>query len=270
MNTRVIAVLVIAASLAPAVALGAGFAKDPIFLSRTPVTEGQSVRVYAVISNTESTAFTGTLVFYDNKIKIGSSNINLAVGATQTASVSWTPTGGSHAVNAQLVASDGTVTEQSQNTFSIASKPKAADSVFSTTSTQSQSAAVIESSVDIQKSIANVSPQVASAAAPVFTIIDGGRNAIADTLDSQIEATQKKVASAPKPGLVAGAVTEDVKVENPTTGFWYWLYTAYLYILQALRWLVGNAGVFYPIIAFAFLYFLFRMYRRFRRPAWQR
>jgi hypothetical protein len=255
----------------PALALGAGFAKDPLFLSRTPVTEGQSVRVYAVISNTSAETFTGTLVFYDEKVKIGSSNISLAVGATQTASVSWTPSAGSHAVNAQLVASDGTVTEHIAKTFTINQKSQEV-SAFS--SAQSQTAATIDSSKDIQKSIANVSPQVAGAAAPVFTIIDGSRNAIADTLDSQIAATKKKVAAAPKPGIVAGDSTEntfkDAQLQNPTTGFWYWLYTAYLYILQALRWLVGNAGVFYPVLAIAFLYLLFRMYRRFRRPSWQR
>ncbi len=267
MYKKAVVGFVAAAALVPSLAFGAGFAKDSIFLSRTPVTEGQSVRIYAVVSNTETTAFTGTLVFYDNKVKLSSSNISLAAGATQTASASWTPTGGSHAISAQLVTDSGTVAEQAANTFTISPKPQTA-SAFSTA--DPQSAAAIGSSDDIQKNIANVSPQVASATAPVFTIIDGGRNAIADTLDSQIAATQKKVASAPKPGLVAGATTEDIKVENPTTGFWYWLYSAYLYILQALRWLVGNAGVFYPVLALAFLYFLFRMYRRFRRPSWQR
>jgi len=254
--------------LAPAVAVGAGFAKDPLFLSSSPVTEGQTVHVYAVITNTSNAAFVGTLVFDDNGVRIGSESINLAAGGTETGSVLWTPAAGTHPVTAELVASDGAVAEQVSETFDVAAN--AAADTAPASAAQTQSAASIDSSAAIQKDIANVSPQAANASQPVFSAIDGARNNAADFLDGQIAATKEKVAATPKPGIVAGASTEDVQIQNPSNGFWYWFYTAYLYILTALRWLIGNAGVFYPVLAILFLYLLWRLFRRYRRPTWDR
>jgi len=252
--------------LLPSIALGAGFAKDPIFLSRTPVTEGQSVRVYAVISNTDTGAFVGTLVFYDGDSKIGSNEINLAAGATQTASALWTPAAGTHNLNAKLVAKDGSVAEQVSGAFTIQEKPKPVSTT--TAASKNQSAATIDSSQNIQSSIAGVSPQVASATEPAFNAIDNARGSVAGALDSQIASTKAKLGKTPQLGIVAGASTQDAQLTNTASGVWYWLYTVYLYVLEGLRWLIGNAGVFYPFIAIAFLYFIWRMFRRYRRPAY--
>ena len=57
-------------------------------------------------------------------------------------------------------------------------------------------------------------------------------------------------------------------VSNPAGSFWYVLQTLYFYLLTVLRFIVGSAGVFYPVVAILFLYFLWRMFRRFRRPAY--
>lgn len=255
--------------LLPSFVLAAGFAKDPLFLSNTPVTEGQSVHVYAVISNTDPAAFVGTLVFYDGDKKIGSNALHLAAGATETASIWWTPSAGAHNIHAQLVGKDGSIAEQIAQEFTINAKPQPVAATVPAPAF-AQTAATIDSSAAIQKDIANLSPQVASASQPVFNVVDSARNGIANVLDGQIVTTKQKVAAAPKPGIVAGASTQDVQVQNPTTGFWYWLYTIYLWLLLGLRWLVGNAGVFYPVLAVAFLYFIYKMYRHFRRPAWQR
>lgn len=248
--------------LTPSLAMSAGFAKDPIFLSRTPVMEGQSVRIFAIATNNDNAAFAGMMVFYDKQSKIGEVPVSLASGATQTVSIPWLPSGGSHNISAKLVAKDGAVSEEISKTFTIQEKPKPA------ATSSSQSAAAIDSSKNIQDSIAGVSPQVAGASEPIFKIIDGARGFAADFLDKQIDAAKKKVGTTPKPGVTLGSsdtAFSDVKVENGATGFWYWLYSAYLYILQALRWLVGSAAILYPFIALLFLYSIWRMYRRFRR-----
>jgi hypothetical protein len=255
--------------LLPSLSLAAGFAKDPIFLSKTPVTAGQSVHMYAVISNADASAFVGTLVFYDNNAKIGSDKVNLAAGATQTASILWTPSAGAHPVTAELVANDGTVAEQVSQNFTVDADP----AVAAQAAASSQAAATIDSSTAIQNDIANVSPQVANASVPVFTVIDGARNSVADALDSQIQSTQNKISSTPNPGFVEGTSTGNMLTDAQLpsqSGVWHWLYTFYLWLLEGCRWLVGNAGVFYPVLAIAFLYLIYRMYRRFRRPAWQR
>ena len=64
--------------------------------------------------------------------------------------------------------------------------------------------------------------------------------------------------------------SEDVKQagSNPTGAFWYIVQTLYLYLLTILRWLVGSAGVFYPVFALVLLFILWKIVNRFRRPAY--
>jgi hypothetical protein len=253
--------------LLPSLALAAGFAKDSLFLSKSPATEGEAVKIYAIVANPTNAAFKGSVVLSDGASKIASIDVVMEAGATQTTSASWKPLAGTHTIKAELTSTDGTVVEQESQTVTIASKPKPAAVVATT----EQSAAVVGSSDDIQKSIANVSPQVAGATAPIFTVIDGARSGAADVLDTQIANTKESLAKTQKPGLVLGTSTKaiaDPIIKNPWGSFWYFLYTVYLYILTALRWLVGNAGIFYPVFAILFLYILWRIFRRIRRPSY--
>ncbi len=253
--------------LLPSLTFAAGFAKDSLFLSKSPVTEGETVKIYAVVANSASTAFKGSVVLSDGGQKIASIDVTMDAGATQTTSAVWKPLSGTHTIKAELTSDGGTVVEQESLSVSIAAKPKPASTIFA----DDQSAAVVGSSNDIQKSIANVSPQVASAAEPLFTVIDSARSGIADVLDSQITNTKESLAKTQNPGLVLGTSTKaiaDPIVKNPWGSFWFFLYTVYLYILTAFRWLVGNAGVFYPVLAILFLYILWRIFRRIRRPSY--
>lgn len=262
-------IVVSALVLLPAFAGAAGFAKDSLFLSKSPVTEGDSVRIYAVLSNSAAAAFTGSVVVTDGDTKVGSAPVSIAVGGTQTVSVSWKPLAGSHTVTAELVAKDGTAVEQESATFTVAEKPKPI--VPPPASTSSQPAAAVESSQQIQQQITNISPQVGQASQPVFGFFDGLRSGAADVLDGQIATTKQKLTTTKPSGIVAGSsATESPTITNPWGTAWYVLWTLYLYALTLLRWLVGNAGVFYPVLAIAFFYFLWRTYKRFRRPAWQR
>jgi len=133
----------------------------------------------------------------------------------------------------------------------------------------SSSAAAVGSSDGIQQGIAGVSPQAASALSPVFRLVDGGRSKAADVLDNQITNTKKNLGpNAGAPSEVLSA--EDVKQagQNPMGAFWYILQTLYLYLLTLLRFIVGSAGVFYPVLAAAVLYILWKTFNRFRRPAY--
>lgn len=253
--------------LLPAVAFGAGFAKQSLFLSKTPVTEGETVLIHAVVANDAGAKFTGTVVFTDARDNLGSVAVTIAAGGANAVSLSWKPTAGSHTVTAALTQSDGTVVEKESATFTIDPKPKPA-SVFVDTPS---SAAAVESSQNIQNQIGSLSPAAEQVSKPAFAVIDGLRGAAADFIDSQLASTKAKLAATPKTGVVAGAeTTQDPTIKNPWATAWTIFYTLYLYLLTVLRFLIGNAGVFYPVLAFAFLYALWRMYKRFSRPAWER
>ena len=135
--------------------------------------------------------------------------------------------------------------------------------------TNPQSAAAIESSDAIQQQISNISPPVEAYVKPVFTLIDGGRNAAADLLDTELAKTKNNLGpNAGAPSAVLGAEATQNATKNPMGAVWYLLQTLYFYLLTLLRFIVGSAGVFYPIVAIAFLYFIWRMFKGFRRPAY--
>ena len=67
--------------LLPHTAGATGFAKQSLFLSKSVVTEGDTVRIHAVVSNDDGrAAFTGTLSFTDGSATIGNVPVSLAGG----------------------------------------------------------------------------------------------------------------------------------------------------------------------------------------------
>lgn len=259
MHKFVLFALLLASGL-PAVALAeAGFAKQSIFLSKSSVTEGETVLIHAVVSNDAIDAFAGELVLAD-KEKIGTVPVSLSAGEAQAVSVSWKPLKGSHTVTAELKAKDGKTVEKESATFYIKPKPVASAANAALANQANQNAAV-GSSQSIQEGIADFSPKAAETAEPAFRMIDSARERAADFLDRQIAKAKSEVEK--RPGLVEGIQTENL----PNSFDWLWtiIYTVWLYICTILRFIVGYAGVFYPVFAIAFLYLLWKIFRSFRR-----
>lgn len=244
----------------PGITLAAGFASQSLFLSKSTVTEGEIVRVYAVVENDTATSFSGTLVLSDEDGQIGTVPVSLTAGEADTLSVSWKPSAGRHTVTANLENATGASVTSESASFTISQKPEPAAASPATP-------ARVDSSAGIQDAIANISPGAAQTLAPALNIIDSGRAKAASALDSGISYTKSQAV----PGQVLGA--ETVKNTQPTPSgightLWQVSMTLALYVLSILRYIVGNAGVFYPVLAVVFLFFLWRMFRRYRRPSY--
>ena len=244
----------------PMSAHAAGFATTPLFLSKTPVTEGETISIHAVVANDASSAFSGDVRFSDGSIKIGTVSVTIAPGGAQAVSISWSPTAGSHTIKADLVRADGTVAESQSETFSVDAKPVAAFSG------SSQSAAV-ESSQGIQSGIAKYSPAAAQTAKPLFTTLDSARSAAASLIDDGIALAKQKGGDLP-PGEILGEATKDTSATGITSTLWRILATIGYWILFVLKMVVDSAGLFYPIFALLFFWVLWRTFKAFRRPAY--
>ena len=231
------------------------FAPSSLFLSNERVVEGDTVFIHAVVQNNSTTTFPGELVIHSNQSEVGSVPVVLSSGEVRAVSVSWTPRAGTHDVVAALNNTSGTVVQSERKTFTVGAKPTPA------AATQNAAAAV-ESSENIRQTIESVSPAAGNALSPVLRLVDGSRSAIAEVLDAEIERATPKVGTLPS--VVAGANTA---IETPEQGSWLGsiAYTIYFYILTVLRFVIGSAGVFYPLLAFVFLYCIWKMFRRFRR-----
>lgn len=243
--------------LSPALVLAAGFAKSSLFLSKTSVTEGDSVLIYAPIQNSATSSFAGSVAFSEGSAAIGSVAVSLKAGEARVVSVSWTPVAGAHAVTAELKNTD-TVVEKQSATFTVAAKPVAT----AATASPADSAAAIQSSTQVKDWLGNISPVVETALLPVFNTIDPLRQNAANFLDGQMAETKPKL-----PGNILGIQTQSTSPDTSSSGnlgssFWGILWTLYFYILTILNFLIVNAAIFYPILALLFLFTLWKIYQR--------
>lgn len=243
--------LILYTLLIPGITFAAGFAKESLFLSKSPVVEGEMVYIHAVIANDSATQFAGEVIFEDNETTIGSVGVSIAPGGAQTVSLSWKPSAGSHPLTAELTATDKTVVEKLSATFDIKPKPQPEET--------SGTSSTVQSSADVQEVIAGISPSFAEASGPVFGTIDSLRQTGTEWLD-------KGIAWAKEPqgeGEVAG---QNTGVAGTVLGV---IKTAFIYLMELLKFVLGNAGIFYPAIALLFLYFLWRTFKRMRRPRYE-
>lgn len=227
----------------------AGFAKDSLFLSKTPVTEGETVFIHAVVANEGQTSFEGQVVFKDSDTDLGAVSVEIQPGGAQAVSVSWKPTSGSHHVTAELRGAGSGNGESTGATFVIQAKPVAKESEGGS----------VESSAKIHEVVASISPQAAAAATPVFAAFDSLREKGVAALAQSEAWTNDKLAPS---GEVAGEHTKGLAAM--AMGF----VAALLgYLFKLLTFILSSAGIFYPVAAFAFLYILWRTFKRIRRPA---
>jgi hypothetical protein len=242
---------VFALLLLPSLALGAGFARESLFLSKSPVLEGDSILVHAVVQNDAAIKFDGELVFTaqkgsEAKQKIGSAAVSIAPQGAQAVSVSWKPLAGEYTVVAALTDKSGTVVEENSARFTINPKPIPASGSGDTNTP-------VESSAEVQATIAKFSPTIADFSKPAFLAIDSLRVGAGNWLDQGIAWSKSKKEAAPK-GEVLGQAT------NIGAG-------GAEIALLGVKWLVANAGVFYPVVAAGFLLGLWRLFARIRRPS---
>lgn len=253
---RLSAVFALALLITPLAAGAAGFAKESIFLSKNPTIEGEVVFIHSVVTNPADTAFAGDVVFKHGDTQVGKVAVTLAAGGAEAVSVSWQPVAGSHTIKAELTAKDGTVVASEDATFSVQAKPANTEAATTTRD--------VESSAKIKETIANISPQAAEITTPVFATIDSLRQKSVEAL-TKGEAWAKQKTENPQ-GEVAGDTSEAGGGAVHTV--MSLVATLLLYVFSLLKFVVSNAGVFYPVLAVAFLYTLWRVFKRMRRPSY--
>lgn len=245
-----------------------GFADGSVWVSKTPLIEGETVLIHAALTNGLSTKLTGTLVFKDNNVAIGSVPFSLAVGEARIVSLSWKATSGNHSISASITdASNQGTTGTESVTVLVEQKPAPALQEKKTTATSSTSAVAFSDSEDIQGAIGSVSPKAEEVVDPAFSKIDSLRKSGADILTEQTKKTESKIASlSAKKAELSELDTAESKSEGRKVSIYQMLSTLLLYIYNVLLVVVSKAGLFYPLFAFLFFFTLYKIYQRMRNP----
>lgn len=245
-----------------------GFAEGSVWVSQSPIVEGETVLIHAALTNGSTAKLTGTLVFKDNTFAIGSVPFTLASGEARIISLSWKATKGSHSITASIESPSNTDAAGSQSVdVSVEAKAAPADTKSKTLATSSAAAVAFSDSDAIQQAIGSVSPKAEEVATPVFSTIDSVRKSGAELLAKQAAAAEVKVKelSAKKTALEKKD-TPEAKSESRTTTIYQILTTILLYIYSVLLVVVSKAGFFYPLFFLIFFFLLYKLYQRFRRP----
>ena len=258
-------VLVLLLCLLPGVVSAADFIKQSVFLSQSTVTQGDTVSIHTVVSNTNNTAFAGKLNFLDNGTLIGNVSVSLSPFQAQVYSISWSPTAGSHTISADLYDSNQLVVDETQGTFLVAAPPTTASSTGSTQT--------VESSQPVDAAIQTISPPAAQYLAPAFASIDTARAQANVALTNASQWTQAQLPTGKQTSIhtqktAQGNQTQSGSTSSAsiTTTLHTISFSILLYVLTVLRYIITHVGIFYPVAAIIFLYVLWRLFRGVRRP----
>ena len=100
------------AGKALAQATNAGFVPGNIWYVPDTFEEGDKVKIYTVIYNSDSREFSGTVVFFDNNVFLGKKDFKVSAKGVQDVFIDWTANVGKHAIfgkieNAKFLLANG-------------------------------------------------------------------------------------------------------------------------------------------------------------------
>ncbi len=90
----------------------AGFVPGNIWYSSDQFEEGDKIKIYTVVFNSDTREFSGTVVFFDNNVFLGKKDFVVPAEGVKEASIDWTITAGTHKIfgkieNAKFLISKG-------------------------------------------------------------------------------------------------------------------------------------------------------------------
>jgi hypothetical protein len=249
-----------------------GFSHEPIWLSSTPVAEGDTVLIHAALTNGGDAPLTGTLVFRDEGKTLGSVPVSLKEDEARVVSVSWAPKAGVHEVAVELTNPSQEAAKRTETLRVVvaskeASRPAEAAAAASLASVGTDTS--YTDSTKIQGAILGISSTAGELVGPVLDIVDEWRKDGNAYLTEKSAATKAEVeALNEKKKALAEDTSDGAKKERRSATMWQIGKTLLLYIYQGLTMLISKAGIFYPFAALAFFFFLFKLYQRLRRPSY--
>ena len=109
MNRRIILVLSMLALLviqtSSASALSTGFVPGQIWYSKDTLVAGDTVKIYTIVWNSQSSPINVRVEFYDKNTVLGARDVSLNAEQVKEVSVSWAVTAGDHAISAKIISS---------------------------------------------------------------------------------------------------------------------------------------------------------------------
>lgn len=269
-------VLFVISLCVPTALHAASFVNEPIFLSKSPVTVGQRVRIFVVLSNEETQTFSGHVEIEQNGQNIASSSTSMAANSTITVSAPWLPTtSGPHLITAELFDTSGARVQRVSRSFTVQAPIVETTASATTPQSSNTSASLPFSTTDItnstyqpatkvEQTIGSISPILATTSAPIVRVIDSIRLSASEGLSGAITTQKKAIAVSETKGKFSlskvfgqSAAIGESGVDSDT--MMHPLRLVYVYFLMLVRFIINNAVICYLLIGIVALYVLWRV-----------
>lgn len=236
----------------------AGFPDKPLWLSNSVPVAGQEISISTVLYNGTDAAVGGTLTFFVDDTTLTSQDVSLAAESSSVVSAKWTARAGTHSFSAKFSGAGDAASAQQQTSairVTVAEPPPPPPP------------SALQQNVE---KAATVAGQLASSSAPfvqkvaqaVFTQTEALRNAGIEYLEKKVDRPQTSGGSGGDnvEGFGSGTPTNQAAASGSTLhNIGQTAAAGGLFVLRSFY-------LFYPILAFAFLFALYWAARKVRRP----
>ena len=236
----------------------AGFPDKPLWLSNSVPVAGEEVSLSTVLYNGTGATIDGTLTFFVDDAKLTSQEVSLAAQSSSVVSAKWTAAPGTHSFSAKFTTASGAASTLQQQTSAIR--------VTVAEPPPPPPPSALQQNVE---QVTAVAGQLASSSAPfvqkvaqaVFTQTEALRNAGIDYLEKKVAPAQTGAAAdGNTKGFVLGTSTKQTAASGST------LHNIGQTAASAGLFFLRSFYIFYPVLAFIFLFALYWAARKLRRP----
>lgn len=230
-----------------------GFIPGPIWYSKTPLVDGEEVKIHTALFNGSDKELITKVEFYDKKTLLGSRDVVVPASMIKDVSISWKVTPGDHSIYARILSSGVSSNETPKDNRSVSVSIKKVDGV------PASSADVVKSEVEKAKEeISSVVPQsLNESISKNMENLDSFRETTYLKIENEKIKTKEEIDTI---GKVEKA-PEDKKLLDATDRPIAYIK---LFLLSAIGFLFSNKIVFYIACALVLFFFLRYLYRKIR------
>jgi len=247
-----------------------GFIPENIWYSKDPFEEGDKVKIFTLIYNSDTKPLSGTVFFFDKTTFLGNKTFNIPGKGMEDISIDWTVSTGNHTIFAQIQNAKYLMPDKTYKEVSL-SEMKTSESERSVskkiTSNTSKEETIPKKSTDatisnIQNFLKEITPEVVSTT--IETTIDKTekfRENLGSISEDKKEIIKKEIK------ILEDTSSVNSKTKNPTTNetkapdksafekpFKY----VEIFFLSLFSYILNNKYLFYGLI-FAVLFFILRL-----------
>lgn len=255
-----------------------------IWYSKDPFQEGDKIKIYTVVYNSDLRELSGTVIFFDNNIFLGKENFSIKGKSSNDVSIDWTVTVGDHIIfakieNAKFLISTGKYeevylagnkTEESKKTVTKKEVANISNNLTSSVSNigntiKENTPAIVTKTIDsttnsLESIRTNVGSSLSTQKDKVQAEIDQLNKDTSKTKEADITIdnnTSNKIGNVEK-GTMATSIKKELTGSNVLKPIKY----VELFFLKVFSYIFANKILFYGLIVlivFAIIRFIWRL-----------